>query len=295
MAQIPAPMPSSRPASEPFGYSLNTSTINGSNVPLPDQLEIAAKAGFHALEPWLRDIDAYEKKGGSLTDVAKRAKDLGLVIPSAIGFAQWIVNDDAARAKGLEQMKRDMESVAKLGGTRIAAPPIGAQKPDDPIIDLALVAERYRAVLDLGDQTGVTPECELWGPSKNLHTLAQAAAVAIGSGHPKACILADIYHLYKGGSDPTGLRLLNGSAMHVIHANDYPANPPREQITDAQRCYPGDGIAPLTTIYRDLQMIGFTGYLSLELFNRDYWKQSPQRIAQTGIDKLRASVQKAFA
>jgi hypothetical protein len=32
----------------------------------------------------------------------------------------------------------------------------------------------------------------------------------------------------------------------------------------------------------------------LELFNRDYWKQSPLKVAQTGIDKMRAAVQKAL-
>src|SRR4051812_2779331 len=167
-----ADAPSSRPKNEPFGYCLNTSTINGSGVPLPDQFDIAAKAGFQAIEPWIRDIEAYEKKGGSIPDAAKKAKDLGLAIPSTIGFAQWIVNDDATRAKGLEQMKRDMDLVARLGATHIAAPPIGAQKPDDQPIDLEQAAHRFRAVMDLGDQTGVIPECELWGHSKNLHTLA---------------------------------------------------------------------------------------------------------------------------
>ena len=35
---------------------------------------------------------------------------------SAIGFAQWLVEDDKARAKGLEQAKRDMDLVRQIGG-----------------------------------------------------------------------------------------------------------------------------------------------------------------------------------
>ena len=35
----------------------------------------------------------------------------------------WLVNDDSARKKGLEQAKRDMDLVLQLGGPRIAAPP----------------------------------------------------------------------------------------------------------------------------------------------------------------------------
>ena len=57
--------------------------------------------------------------------------------------------------------------------------------------------------------------------------------VAIESGHPKACLLPDVYHIYKGGSDFAGLGLLSGSAIQVFHVNDYPADPPRETINDA--------------------------------------------------------------
>src|SRR5262249_35539368 len=113
-------------------------------------------------------------------------------------------------------------------------------------------------------------------------------------GHPQACILADVYHLYKGGSNLCGLTLLNGAALHVLHFNDYPADPPRASITDAQRVYPGDGVAPLKTILRDLHKIGFRGVLSLELFNRDYWRQDPLTVARTGLDKMRAVVRSSL-
>jgi 2-keto-myo-inositol isomerase len=286
--------PSTRPADEPFGYCLNTSTISGQNLGIVKVAEVAAEAGFEAIEPWLRELDAYTKGGGSLKDLGKRIADLGMTVESAIGFAPWIVNDDEKRAKGVEQMKRDMDSVAQIGGKRIAAPPIGANGSQDPAVDLFKAAERYRAICDLGDQIGVVPEAEVWGPSKNLHRLAEAAMVAIDSGHPKACVLPDVYHLYKGGSDPNGLRLLSGLAVHVIHVNDYPADPPRETITDASRIFPGDGIAPLGEILRNMRDAGFCGYLSLELFNRDYWKRSPVKVAKEGMEKMRAVVRKTF-
>jgi sugar phosphate isomerase/epimerase len=152
------------------------------------------------------------------------------------------------------------------------------------------VAQRYRALLDIGDRIGVVPQVEVWGFSKTLGRLGEAALVAIESGHKDACILPDVYHLYKGGSGFTGVNLLAGSAMHVLHLNDYPADPPRETIADKDRIYPGDGAAPLKTFLRDLRRIGFRGALSLELFNREYWMRDALVVARTGLDKMKVVV-----
>jgi 2-keto-myo-inositol isomerase len=275
-----------------FRYCLNTSTIRGQNLGIVGEMEIAAKAGYDAVEPWLGTIDKYVKDGGTLRDLAIRIRDLGLTVESAIAFAQWIVDDDAARGKALEQMKRDMDTIAAIGGKRIAAPPAGAT--NEPMTDLAKIAARYRALLELGEQSGVVPELEVWGFSKTLGRLSEALFVAVETGHPQACILPDVYHLYKGGSGFAGLKLLSGQAVPVIHFNDYPADPPRESIKDEHRIYPGDGVAPLKQILRDLHAAGFRGALSLEVFNRDYWKQDALSVAKTGLEKMRAAVQRGF-
>jgi sugar phosphate isomerase/epimerase len=280
------------PAREPFGYCLNTSTIQGQHLDIVEMVEIAAKAGYQALEPWIRDLDDYVKKGGNLKDLGQRIRDRGLSVESAIGFPEWVVDDDARRQKGVEEVRRCMELVRQIGGKRLAAPPAGATKQAD--LNLFKAAERYRVLLDMGDNMGVVPQVEFWGPSQALSRLGEAALVALESGHPKACLLPDVYHLYKGGSRLTGLKLLSGTAFHVIHFNDYPAQPPRTAITDAQRVYPGDGVAPLKSILRDLNQIGFRGVLSLELFNRDYWKQDALAVARTGLEKMRAVVRSSL-
>lgn len=273
---------------ENFSYCLNTSTIRGQKLGIVGEIDVAAAAGYNAIEPWLDTLYEYMKGGGSVDDLAKRIRDANLQVPSAIGFSQWIIDDPAIRKEGLEQAKRDMSLVARIGGTRIAAPPSGAHEKPGP--DLLTIAERYRALLDIGVKEGVIPQVEVWGFSKTLSRLGEAACVALESGHPQACILADVYHLYKGGSGYTGLKLLAGGAMHVLHMNDYPAEPSRHEITDAHRVFPGDGIAPLTSILKTLCDIGCRCALSLELFHREYWKQDPLVVARTGIQKMRAAV-----
>src|SRR5262249_3165060 len=150
--------------------------------------------------------------------------------------------------------RRAMEMVQKIGGRRIAAPPAGATRQGD--LNLLRAAERYRALLDIGDKIGVLPQVEGWGFSKALGRLGEAALLAMGSGHPRAGVLADVSPLYKGGSGFEGLKLLNSQALQVLHMNDSPAEPPRAIITDSSRVYPGDGVAPLKAMLRDLRHIG---------------------------------------
>ncbi|TXT22384.1 MAG: xylose isomerase, partial [Planctomycetota bacterium] len=280
------------PASKSTGvvkYSFNTSTIRGQKVGLAREVEIAAEAGYDAIEPWMGTINDFVKGGGSLKDLGKKARDLGLTVESAIGFARWIVDDDTERAKGFEEAKRDMDSLQQLGGKRIAAPPSGAQGP----VDLLKAAERYRQLCELGRQFGIVPEVEVWGFSKALSRLGETAFVALESAHPDATILPDIYHLFKGGSGFEGLRLLSSSAVQVFHVNDYPADLPREKIADKDRVYPGDGIAPMTEILRSVIRPDRPIVLSLELFNPEYWKQDALQVARTGLEKTKAAVAKA--
>jgi 2-keto-myo-inositol isomerase len=274
-----SPVEAANDKSEPFMYMLNTSTIQGQKLSLVEEIEIASRCGYQAIEPWIRELDQYVKDGGSLKD---------LTVESSIGFAEWIVDDDARRKKGLEQARRDMDMLRQIGGKRMAAPPAGATDRTD--MSLLKIAERYRDLFDAGERIGVTPMVELWGFSKTLSRLSEALMVAVESGRANACVLADVYHLYKGGSGFTGLRLVGAPALPVIHVNDYPATPPRAEITDAFRVYPGDGTAPLKQMFRDLHTNGFRGFLSLELFNHEYWKHDALLVARTGLEKLKAVV-----
>jgi 2-keto-myo-inositol isomerase len=281
-----------RSPQDAFIYCLNTSTVRGQKLPLVEELEIASKVGYTAVEPWISEIQDYQKKGGTLPDLHKRIADLGLTIEGAIGFAEWIVNDDARRAKGVEQARRDMDLVKQIGGKRMAAPAAGAQNSTD--ITLAAIAERYRALLEIGDEIGVVPMIEVWGFSKTLTRLSDAVYAAVEARHPKACVLSDVYHMYKGGSDADSLRLLSAQCIPMIHINDYPANPDRAKIKDEHRVFPGDGVAPLPRILRDIRSMGGKCVLSLELFNQQYWKLDATICARTGLEKVKAAVQQSM-
>jgi 2-keto-myo-inositol isomerase len=273
-----------------FTYCLNTSTISGQKTGFLKEFEITAKAGYDGIEVWIRDIQKYINEGGNLKDLKKYIDDLGLKVENAIGFAEWIVDDESKRNDALEQLKKEMDMVAQIGCTRIAAPPSGAY--DKPNLDLFEAAKRYRKILEIGDVEGVTPLLEFWGASASLYHISQAMFIATAANHPKACILPDVYHMFRGGSGFESLKQISGNAIEVFHFNDFVTHIEREKQTDSDRVYPGDGGAPYKQIITDLYKAGGKKVFSLELFNKDYWQKDALEVAKTGLEKMKNLVEK---
>ena len=147
----------------------------------------------------------------------------------------------------------------------------------------------------MGEKIGVQPLLELWGTHPVLGPLSHGIYVTVAAGRADASLLLDVFHLYKSGTPFTALRQINGASLHVMHLNDYPQAADPSTLNDGNRIYPGDGVAPLRQILRDLRDNGFRGYLSLELFNREYWTRSADDNLKTAMEKIRATVRSAMA
>src|SRR5215831_483068 len=63
---------SSARASRPFLFCLNTATIRGQKLGVAKEIEVAGKAGYDAIEPWISSIQDYFKAGGTLVDLKKQ-------------------------------------------------------------------------------------------------------------------------------------------------------------------------------------------------------------------------------
>ncbi len=283
-AQVGAP---ARPGR--MTLTLNTSTIRP--APLDEKIRVAAEAGYDGIELWIDEIEAVDRDGGSLADLRARIEDLGLFVPNVIGLWDAMPAAEEDWPAAFEVSKRRMDLCAQVGARHVAAIPA----PDRPDIDVLWAAERYRRLLEAGREIGVTVAIEFVGFLQGIHTLGQATAIALESGAPDACMVADTFHLYRGGSLFGGMKYLQGSLLAVCHFNDAPADPPRQEQGDEHRVYPGDGILPLVGFVRTLMDIGFAGPLSLEMFKRSEWERDPREVARIGLDKMRAIVAAAQA
>jgi len=272
-----------------YTYCLNTSSIRSKGASVLDYIDIAANAGYEGIEPWVQEIDSFVSRGGTLEQIRERAEARRLHIVNVIAFFEWAVPEEDRRIKALEEANRCFEMAEVLGSTFVAVAPSGIH---DREVDLFSVSERFAALSDTVAGYSATPLLEFWGVAKTLGTTGEVLLVAAESGLQDVKILADVFHMYKGSGHHMGFEHFGPGRLGLVHVNDYPAVPNREAIQDEDRVYPGDGIAPWDRIVTDLKKLNYQGMLSLELFNPSYWADGPVAVAQKGIEKLKACIER---
>lgn len=268
-----------------MAYCLNTSTIRNCGLRIQEKIQLAARVGYQGIELWVSEIEEYLKDGGSLAELRAIIDQNGIKVPNLIAFFQWANPDPERRAKALEEARSVFEMAQKLNCPYIAAPPSGITEMSD--LPLKDIAGYYRDLLKATQDTGAKPLLEFWGHSKKLGSLAEAIQVLKLTGDQNVLLLCDVFHAAKTEGSFELLKELKGTQLGLFHVNDYPQATDIRQLTDAQRVYPGDGVAPLRQIFNTLKKIGYTGMLSLELFNREYEKSGAEHVARTGLEKMK--------
>jgi len=260
---------------------LNASTIRPAS--LEEKIEVASKAGYDAIEPWIGDLEKYEANGGNLKELGLKIKEKGMFIPNIIGLWNCMPMDEQEFKDSLPATKERMRKSADIGSKHVAAIPV----PDRADFDVEIGIRRYKELLRIGrEEYGIIVAFEFVGFFKGIHRFGEAAGIAIDIDDKDACLIMDTFHLYRGGSGYNGIKHINGNFIADFHFNDVSDSTPKDQLGDKDRIYPGDGILPLVQLLKDLKEINYRGPLSLELFNREHWKQNPLDVAKTGLNKI---------
>ena len=266
-----------------FRYGLNTSTIRPAS--LMDKIRIAAQAGYDAIELWINDVEDFVEAGHKLSEVRAALDDGGLERASMISLRDWCVEDEAKAKAAFDVARRRLDTARELGVKRFVAGPPREKVPRE------LAVERYGQLLEISVAAGVPASLEFLGFVAGINTLEEAWAICAAVGSPDGTITPDAWHMFRGGSDEATLDEIPADHISCFHWNDAPAEPERSEQTDAHRVYPGDGIMDLKGLAERLSRKGFDGVLSLELFNREYWKHDPAKVAETGLAKMKRSVE----
>lgn len=266
-----------------YKLCLNTSTIRPAS--LMDKIRITGEAGYDAIELWSDDLTEHEEENGNLDGVVKALKDNGLEVITLIALHDWMDSVGAEYEECLEEARRKMIQAAAIGSPYIIA------SPPKHVVDLHEGAKRYRQLLEIGREYGVKPSMEFLGFVDGVNKLNDAWQVVTEADDPDGTIILDVFHMYKGGSSLDDMRKVPGDKISIFHFNDAPATPSRQEQTDANRVYPGDGIAPLGEMLEILKAADYQGVISLELFNPTYWEQDPLEVARIGLEKTKAALE----
>ncbi|MBS4218178.1 sugar phosphate isomerase/epimerase [Bacillus sp. FJAT-49711] len=269
----------------PFKIALNTSTLFPFKLNVIEQIRVTSRAGYEGIELWMQDIEAYLAGGGTVQEIQSALQEGNIEFINAIAFFKWADVDADTRKAAFEQADKEMRLLESLGCKYIAAPPFG----DVADASLDEMASHFEHLVEIGKRIGVEPILEFWGKAKKLSTLDEARYVLDKSNVPKGKMLLDPFHMYVGGSDFAGLKNVIGDQIGVFHLNDYPNYPGREEITDQDRVFPGEGVSPTHEIAEILNEIQYDGYLSLELFINDFKGKTASDVAEYGLNTVRNS------
>ncbi len=263
-----------------FLFSLNTSTIRP--TPLLEKIAIAGKAGYNAIEPWNDEITDYLSQGGTVPELKRALADAGLKVVSVIALHGWITAAGAEHQRVKDDCRRRMAQAAALGSPYIVA------SPPQEVVDLKRATDRFVELIAIGSELGVMPSMEFLGFVDGIKNVASAWAIAEGTGDPRATVVADVFHMMRGGGSIDDLLTIPGDRLACFHINDLPAKPDPLTQKDEDRVMVGDGIADLPRVIANLRAIKYQGPLSLELFNRRLWAEDPQAVVERGLARIRA-------
>lgn len=299
-APEPAGAGTAQPGDRPFTYQggrspwpicLDTSTIRPAS--LQEKIRICAETGWDGIELWEAELNEYEENGGNLRELGSELRDLGLQVPNVVSLWNAFPQTDEEFETNLETQRRRLRQAGDVGAVHIQAVGMPARPWQE--FDLERAARQYRRYLEIGlSDYNVNAAVMFLQFMPHIQRMGQASAIAIDADHPQAKVIPDTFHLYRGGTGFNALRHVRGSFIAVFQVNDVPADPPRDELEDRHRIFPGDGILPLEQALQDLHASGYAGTVSLQLFNEEYWERDLRGVAQEGLEKTVAVVARAL-
>ncbi len=263
--------------------ALNGATIMRS--PLEHDVQIAADCGYAALEIWAGKIPVYERDH-SLGQLAETMR--------ARGLAPWCINsienithrDAAARTVLLDELRGAVATARAIGAPAIVVVPGTRPAGATAHASAADAVDVLRAMSDVAGETKLAFEF-LGKPGCAVPTLDMAIEIVERVDRPNVGMVIDTFHFYAGGSRLDDLRRVPVERLIVLHLNGC-ADRPRDELTDAHRLYPGEGVIPIDAILSPLRERGFDGVASIEIFRPEYWEQHPADVARTAYTRAAA-------
>ncbi|WDE99303.1 sugar phosphate isomerase/epimerase [Lentisphaera profundi] len=269
----------------PWPLCLDTATLS-KDIPLETKIELAAAAGFDAIEPWDKELKAHEDQGKSLTDLAKKVKDLGMFVPSVIGVWGSLAPDKETFNQERDIHKNRLRMISEIGASHAQIIPKFGRKE---ALNHYNAAWAYSEICQMAKEYNLDPGIIFLNFVPGLEYLADAVHIALLSGERKAQVIPDTFHMFLTEDSPNSLYNLNPNMISIFQFADAAKDlkPSKKAGLDKHRVLPGDGQIDLLSYLKPLKEINYKGCISLELYNPEYRKREPKAFLAEAIEKTR--------
>lgn len=257
--------------------SIATVSLSGS---LEEKLQAAASAGFDGVEIFDNDLVAspLDPEGVRLF-----AADLGLTIELFQPFRDLEGVSEERFRDNLRRAAAKLDIAARLGApTMLLCSNVATAEIDDD----ELAAEQLRRLGDIAQERGIKIAYEALAWGTYVSTFEHAWSIARAADHPAIGICLDSFHILARGSSLAPIDDIPGEKIFFAQIADAPLMQ-MDPLSWSRhhRLFPGQGGLDLVAWTAALARSGYTGPLSIEVFN-DVFRQTDPRT--TAVDALRS-------
>ncbi|MDB5945467.1 MAG: sugar phosphate isomerase/epimerase and 4-hydroxyphenylpyruvate protein [Ramlibacter sp.] len=247
---------------------------------LRQKLEAIAAARFDGIELFESDFINFN---GSARELGTMAGDLGLGIDLYQPFRDFEGMPDDAFRRSLDRAERKFDVMEALGSPLMLVcsntSPSAAGDPQRSADQLHALAERAAK-----RNLRVGYEALAWGRFVTLWN--QAWSIVQRADHPHLGLILDSFHTLSLRDDPAGIASLPGDRIFFLQMADAPLLAMDVlQWARHHRNFPGQGELDCENFFLQVLLSGYTGPLSLEIFN-DQFRETPNR--RTAVDAMRS-------
>jgi 4-hydroxyphenylpyruvate dioxygenase len=258
--------------------SIATVSLSGG---LAEKLEAIAAAGFTGVEIFESDLLSFN---GTPKDVARMVASLGLKIVTFQPFRDFEGMPEPQRSRTFARAERKFDLMGELGCdllmicSNVAPDSLGGI--DRAAADFHELGERARA-----RDMRVGFEALAWG--RHISDYRDSWEVVRRADHPAVGLTLDSFHIFARKTDLNAIRSIPGDKIFLVQLADAPwLDMDVMSWSRHFRCFPGQGDFALVQFMDCILAAGYSGLLSLEIFNDQFRAGSPRGVAVDGQRSL---------
>ncbi|RZM01479.1 MAG: sugar phosphate isomerase/epimerase and 4-hydroxyphenylpyruvate domain-containing protein [Variovorax sp.] len=257
--------------------SIATVSLSGT---LRQKLEAIAAAGFDGIELFEADFINFK---GTAAELGRIASDLGLSIDLYQPFRDFEGMPEPQFRRSLERAERKFDLMQAMGAPLVlCCSNTSALTIDDPALAASQLHELAERAARRGLRVGF--EALAWGRKTSLY--GQAWDIVRRADHPALGLILDSFHTLSLKDDPAGIADIPGDKIFFLQMADAPLMEMSVlQWARHHRSFPGQGDFAVVDFFVQTLRAGYTGPLSLEIFN-DVFRETPNR--RIAVDAMRS-------